>query len=99
MSDKDTKKTFTSEERKILAKLDAMPEEEIDTSDMPEIPDEKWEQARRANFYRPLKQPVTIRLDSDVVAWFKDRAGGKGYQTEINRVLRRHVAAMEGRGD
>jgi len=37
--------------------------------------------------YRPVKRPVTLRLDADVVAWFK--ADGRGYQTRINRVLRK----------
>jgi len=35
---------------------------------------------------------MTIRLDADVVTWFKEHSEGRGYQTEINRVLRRHVA-------
>ena len=38
---------------------------------------------------------MTIRLDADVIAWFKDHAADGGYQTEINRVLRRHVAEAE----
>jgi uncharacterized protein (DUF4415 family) len=46
-----------------------------------------------ARFYRPLKQPVTLRLDADVVAWFKKQ--GRGYQTRINRALRKLM--MEGR--
>jgi uncharacterized protein (DUF4415 family) len=37
--------------------------------------------------YRPLKQPVTLRLDADVVAWFKK--DGRRYQTRINSALRR----------
>jgi uncharacterized protein (DUF4415 family) len=36
--------------------------------------------------YRPLKMPVTLRLDADVLAWFK--AQGRGYQTRINSALR-----------
>lgn len=44
---------------------------------------------------RPIKQPVTIRLDADVVGWFKEHAGDKPYQSEINRVLRQHVAEAE----
>jgi uncharacterized protein (DUF4415 family) len=36
--------------------------------------------------YRPLKKPVTLRLDADVLAWFK--AQGRGYQTRINSALR-----------
>ena len=38
---------------------------------------------------RSVKQPVSIRLDSDVLAWFK--RFGKGYQTRINEVLRRYM--------
>ena len=37
-------------------------------------------------WYRPIKKPVTLRLDADVLAWFKKR--GRGYQTRINRALR-----------
>jgi hypothetical protein len=37
-------------------------------------------------FYRPKKKPVTMRLDSDVIAWLK--ADGRGYQTKANRLLR-----------
>jgi len=36
--------------------------------------------------YRPIKKPVTLRLDADVIAWF--RKSGRGYQTRINRALR-----------
>jgi uncharacterized protein (DUF4415 family) len=37
-------------------------------------------------WYRPIKKPVTLRLDADVLAWFKK--SGRGYQTRINRALR-----------
>jgi len=77
-----------------LSALAALPEEQIDTVDIPEAPVENWIHARRGELYRPLKQPVTIRLDADVLAWFKANAAG-GYQTEINRVLRRHVATSQ----
>ena len=36
--------------------------------------------------YKPIKKPVTLRLDADVLAWFKTQ--GRGYQTRINRALR-----------
>jgi uncharacterized protein (DUF4415 family) len=78
-----------------LAKLAALSEDEIDTKDIPEAPPENWRFARRGEFYRPLKKPVTIRLDADVLAWFKDHTSGGGYQSEINRVLRRYVAEAE----
>ncbi len=34
------------------------------------------------------KQKINITLDPDVVAWFKQQAGGRGYQTLINAALR-----------
>ena len=51
---------------------------------MPEITD--WSNAVRHNqFYRPVKQQTSIRLDADVLAWFK--AQGKGYQTRMNEMF------------
>ena len=38
-------------------------------------------------WYRPIKKPVTLRLDADVIAWCKE--SGRGYQTRINRALRK----------
>lgn len=60
-------------------------DDQIDLSDIPEITD--WSNAVRHNqFYRPVKQQTSIRLDADVLAWFK--AQGKGYQTRMNEILR-----------
>jgi uncharacterized protein (DUF4415 family) len=42
--------------------------------------------AEMAGLYKPLKKAVTLRLDADVLAWFKKQ--GPGYQTRINRALR-----------
>ena len=92
------KKPFSPDELKQLAYLDALPDDEIDTVDIPEAPAENMRLARRPGLYRPVKQPVTIRLDADVVAWFKDQADAGTYQTEINRVLRAHVLKALKRG-
>jgi uncharacterized protein (DUF4415 family) len=81
---KKTVKKLTEE----LESLAAMPDEEIDTSDIPEITD--WSKAVVGRFYRPVKETVTIRLDADVLHWLK--MGGKGYQTRVNTILR---AVME----
>ena len=43
--------------------------------------------AEFGELYRPIKKPVTLRLDADVLAWFKKQ--GRGYQTRINRALRK----------
>ena len=71
-----------------LAALVAMLDEDIDTSDIPEVTD--WSKAVVGRFYRPIKETVTIRLDADVLDWLKQ--GGKGYQTRVNSILR---AAMD----
>jgi len=71
-----------------------VPAREIDLSDIPEQLD--WSAAERGRFYRPVKQPVTLRIDMDVLAWFKEQ--GEGYQTRMNEVLRRHVAASQRKG-
>ena len=87
----DTLPELTEERRKELARLDALPADQIDTSDIPELTDEQWASAVRGRFYRPIKQQVTARLDADVLAWLK--AGGQGYQTRMNAILRRAMMA------
>jgi uncharacterized protein (DUF4415 family) len=85
---------ISNEQRSRLERLAATPEADIDTSDIPEVLD--WSGAVRGGLYKPHKQAITIRLDADVLAWFKSHAdSGRGYQSEINRVLRQHVAARE----
>jgi uncharacterized protein (DUF4415 family) len=66
-----------------------MPESRVDTSDIPELPPGAWKNAARGKWYRPVKQPVSIRLDSDVLAWLKSK--GTGYQTKVNSLLRRRM--------
>ena len=73
-----------AEIERLLAK-GMLPDDQLDLSDIPEIKD--WSNAVRHNqFYRPVKQQTSIRLDADVLAWFK--AQGKGYQTRMNEILR-----------
>ena len=85
---------LTDVQKEELKALEALPEDQINTTDVPELLD--WSDARRGVFYRPVKQQITLRLDADVVAWFKAHApGGRGYQTDINRALREHVQRME----
>ncbi len=81
-------KPLTARQKKELAALAQLPDDQIDTQAIPEVRD--WSGAKRGLFYRPVKQQLTLRLDADVIAWFKDRAP-KGYQTDINRALREHV--------
>ena len=69
---------------KELAALARMPDDKIDLTDAPEVRD--WRGAVVGKFYRPIKKPVTIRVDADVLAWLKHQ--GSGYQTRINKLLR-----------
>jgi uncharacterized protein (DUF4415 family) len=70
--------------------LAALPDEAIDTSDIPEL-DEAF--FRNARLVMPEgKRQVTLRIDADVLDWF--RARGKGYQSRMNAVLRAYVAAQ-----
>ncbi len=87
---KGTSRAPEKEQKADIKALANLPEEKIDTTDIPEILD--WSGARRGMLYRPVKQQITLRLDADVLAWFRANApGGRGYQTEINRVLREHA--------
>lgn len=90
-----SKKAFSPELQDQLDKLAALPDEQNDTTEIPEASPEAWLHARRPGLYRPIKKPVTLRLDADVVAWFKEHAQDRGYQTEINRVLRRYVSEAQ----
>ena len=71
-----------------LAALREQRDEEIDLSDIPELTDAS--RAVIGKFYRPIKKPVTVRLDADVLGWLQSK--GAGYQTRINALLRQ---AME----
>ena len=59
----------------MLKALEELPDDRIDTSDIPEVLD--WTNARRGVFYRPVKQQITLCLDADLVAWFKARGQGR----------------------
>lgn len=73
-------------------RLAEMKDEDIDTSDIPELDDAFFE---NAELKIPKKQPVTLRLDTDVLMWFKSQ--GQGYQTRINKLLRRYMESEQAR--
>ena len=75
-----------------IAELKALalrPDSEIDFSDIPELSDEKWKNAVRGHFFRPIKEQITARLDRDVLAWLK--SNGRGYQSRMNDILRKEM--------
>lgn len=79
---------MSKEQRKRLATLAAMPDEEIDYSDAPQILDATW--AKAVKLPEPKKQ-VTLRIDADVLEFFKHTS--HRYQTSINAVLRSYFEA------
>lgn len=70
-----------------LKRLAEKPEAAIDLSDAPEVRD--WSHAVVGRFYRPIKQPISIRVDADVLAWFRAQDGK--YQSSINVALREYM--------
>jgi uncharacterized protein (DUF4415 family) len=87
---KGSSSRLTLKQRAELEASAELPDEQIDTSDIAEVRD--WSGAKRGLFYRPVKKQLTLRIDADVIAWFKDHAKkGEGYQTQINLALRNHV--------
>jgi len=79
------------EEKAALDALRGRSDDDVDLTDpdAPEVRD--WSGAIRGGLYRPIKKPVTMRLDADVLEWFQ-RRDARGYQTRINRALREYIA-------
>ena len=82
-------KNTTNESRTDWNKLKELPDSEIDFSDVPKLGKSFFTQAKVRLPKR--KKAVSLRLDPDVLDWFKQE--GKGYQTKINAVLRAYVNA------
>lgn len=85
MSERNLKKTSETD----WARIDAMPDEEIDTSDIPPLDDEFF---ARAQWRVPKgKTAVTLSVDDDVLRWFEDQ--GAEFQQRINAALRIYAEA------
>ena len=88
---------LTEAQKAEIETLAAMPDDQIDTSDIPELGEAFWKNAARGRFYKPTKTATTVRVDADVLAWLKGQ--GKGYQTRMNAILRRvMMAELDRRG-
>ena len=74
-----------------MGQLRARSGRKVDTDDIPEAPAESWATAQRGRFFRPRKESISLRVDMDVLDWLRRR--GPGYQTEINRILRKKMEA------
>ena len=82
---------MSEEAKERLAHLAAMPDSEIDFSDIPRSPsDAEWTRPG-IPFSAENKRQITLRLDADVLDYF--RHTGTRYQTRINQVLRTYMQA------
>ena len=82
---------LTPEQQAELKALAALPEDQINTRDIPEQRD--WSGARRGVLFRPVKRQITLRLDADLIDWFRRHPRqDAGYQTSINQALREYVS-------
>jgi uncharacterized protein (DUF4415 family) len=73
-------------------RIAAQNDENIDFSDIPELDADWFARAVRGKFYRSAKELVSIRLDKDVIAFFRKQ--GAGYQTRINDALRKSMEVV-----
>lgn len=85
------RKSTTNTSRSDWKAVDALTDDDIDTSEIPPLDESFFAQAE---LRMPRTKPaITIRLDPDILDWFK--AQGKGYQTRINAVLRMYMEARK----
>lgn len=89
--DRSAPRKLSDEQKARLATLAALPDEEIDTSDIPVLDEADWRRLAGNPLYRPLKKQTTVRLDADVLVWL--RGSGKGWQTRLNAILREAMVA------
>lgn len=90
--DLDNPPPLTLKQKAEIKTLAGMKDEDIDYSDIPPLTEEFWKNAkpfRDRHLFKPTKTSTTIRLDSDVLDWFKSQ--GKGYQTRVNSILRKQM--------
>ena len=87
------KSSTTKKSQTDWARLDALTDDDIDLTDSPEISPEMFAKAVVRRGLKPVnrKSQLTLRVDSDVLTWFKGQ--GRGYQTRINALLRAYMNA------
>ena len=85
------KKSTTRKSETDWKRIDAMTDADIDFSETPEVTPEMFAQAILRRNFKPIprKKQLTLRIDSDVVDWYKNQ--GRGYQTRINALLRAYM--------
>jgi len=89
------KKSASTKSRTDFVRLDKMKDKDIDLSDAPEITPEMFAKAIVRRGLKPrTKKQITLRVDSDVLDWYKKQ--GPGYQTKINLLLRAYMNERRG---
>ena len=84
------KKSTSTKSKTDFDRLDKMKDEDIDYSDAPKITSEMFAKAIIRRGLKPrTKTQLTLRVDSDVLEWYKKQ--GRGYQTKINKLLRAYT--------
>ena len=71
-------------------KIKSMSDEDIDYSDIPPLDEDFFKKAKLVQ-RKPKTEQISIRIDTEVLEWFRNHATEKGYQTLINDVLRTYV--------
>lgn len=83
-------------------KLVNMPDEDIDYSDIPELDEDFFKNAKLVK-RKPATEAISIRVDTDTLEWFRNTAKNnpeiRGYQTLINDVLRTYVTHQINKGE
>lgn len=89
------KEVIMQQSRTNWEQVDSIKDKDIDFSDLPKVSAEQFARAIVRKKLKPVakKTQITLRLDTDVLNWF--RAQGKGYQTNINNLLKAYVEANE----
>lgn len=85
---------LTAAQRAALQRLAALPDEQINYDDIPQLTPAQLAEMQPAQCYRPRKQQITVRVDADVLVWLKSQ--GKGYQSRLNAILRAAMLKAKG---
>lgn len=93
----DTLPPLTDAQCAHFEELADAPDDQINYDDIPKLTDAQLAEFKRPEHYRPIKKQITARLDADVLAWLK--AGGKGYQSRMNAILRREMLNAQNSAD
>jgi uncharacterized protein (DUF4415 family) len=93
-----SKKYISKDSQTDWQRITTMQNEDIDTSDIPEVTEKQMEKARLRLGGKDVskgKIRVNIFLDAEIVAYFKAKSGGRGYQTLINEALKTNIRNID----